>query len=119
MTKQLAVSVGVGLVIGGLAWIDPLFVPLVLAGPLISGAVGGLRRLPLQYLTLTWLVAGLSMLISDWVANHEDKAFHALLTAVMVGLASFGWVIGAQIERRRTRSAVSVGEGPFVSRPEA
>jgi hypothetical protein len=102
MTRSLTLSVATGLVIGAIAWIDPLFVPLVLAGPIISGAAGGLRGIPLRWLALVWVVAGISMIVSDWALNHEDRLFHTVLTLVMVGLVALGWFVGARIARRRS-----------------
>jgi hypothetical protein len=76
------------MVIGAVAWVDVLFLPLVLLGPLLAGAVAGIRhgdRLPLA---ATWFLAGLVMLASDWVVNNEDRAFHLALAFVLAGLAS-------------------------------
>src|SRR5581483_71588 len=36
MWKPLTYAVGAGAVIGALAWIDPIFIPLVLAGPIVT-----------------------------------------------------------------------------------
>jgi hypothetical protein len=41
------------------------------------------------------------MLISDWIVNNEDQAFHAVLTAVMVAIAGIGWGIGRAVQSRR------------------
>jgi hypothetical protein len=105
IVRSVSIAVVAGLVIGALAWIDPLFIPLVLAGPVISGAVGAARGVPYRWIALAWAVAGVSMVISDWIANHEDRAFHAVLTVVMVGLAGTGWLAARAL--RRTRSDVS------------
>jgi len=74
--------------VSSLAWVDAVFLPLVLLGPVLAGVVVGLRhgaRLPLA---ATWFLAGLAMLASDWVVNDEDRAFHLALAFVMAGLAS-------------------------------
>ncbi|HZR96487.1 MAG TPA: hypothetical protein VFA56_12385 [Gaiellaceae bacterium] len=31
------------------------------------------------------------MILSDWLVNHEDVAFHAALTVVMPALAAATW----------------------------
>jgi hypothetical protein len=94
MTRAAAlVAVAAGLVVTALFWIDALFVPLALLGPPLSGAVAGWRRLPLPPICVAWLVAGLGAAISDEVVNHEDLAFHLVLTVVMVGLAAGAWAV--------------------------
>ncbi|MDX6386505.1 MAG: hypothetical protein QOD85_307 [Gaiellaceae bacterium] len=104
--KSLSYTLLGGVVIGALAWIDPIFIPLVLLGPLVTGFVCGWRVVPLRYLAGAWAIGGISMLVSDQIANHEDKAFHAVLTLVMVGLACAAWAAGRFSARRRTRTAV-------------
>jgi VIT1/CCC1 family predicted Fe2+/Mn2+ transporter len=98
-------AIGGGAVIGGLAWLDPIFIPLVLLGPLVTGSVAGRRGTALRYLVAAWAIGGMSMLVSDWIANHEDKAFHAALTLVMVALASAGWFVARATARRRAAVA--------------
>jgi len=95
-----------GALIGALAWIDPLFIPLVLLGPLVTGVVAGLRAVALRYLAAAWAVGGVSMVVSDQIANHEDKVFHVVLTVLMVGLAAGAWAAGRFAARRRTQTAV-------------
>lgn len=109
MERPLAIAVSAGLVIGALAWIDPLFIPLVLAGPLVTGALAGSRGTAFRWVALAWVVGGVSMLVSDWVLNDEDQAFHAVLTAVMVALAGVGYAVASRRTRRGTRPVVSRG----------
>jgi hypothetical protein len=90
-----------GFAIGQLGWIDPIFIPLVLAGPLAVGAFAAVRGLALRPVVVVWVVAGLTMLVSDWVVNHEDVAFHAIVTVLMAALASVGWWMGSRFDRRR------------------
>ena len=101
MTKPLSLSIIAGIVIGALAWIDPLFIPLVLAGPLITGAIAASRGVALRWVNTTWAIAGISMFASDWIVNNEDQVFHAALTGIMVVLASIGWLAATRLGRRR------------------
>jgi hypothetical protein len=104
--KSLSYMLLGGVVIGALAWVDPIFIPLVLLGPLVTGLVCGWHGVALRYLAGAWAIGGINMLVSDQIANHEDKAFHAVLTLVMVGLACAAWAAGRFAARRRTRAAV-------------
>ena len=76
-------------------------IPLVLAGPLAVGAFASARGFPLLAVVLLWIAAGLTMLVSDWVVNHEDVAFHAVVTVLMAMLATGGWWIGSRFGGRR------------------
>jgi hypothetical protein len=102
MDRDWLYAVGGALLIGALAWIDPIFIPLVLVGPLVTGFVVGRRGGPLLPLGAAWFLGGLVMLVSDAIANHEDKAFHAALSVVMALLASGAWFAGSRIPRRST-----------------
>ena len=101
MNKQLALAVLTGFAVGQLGWFDPIFIPLVLAGPLAVGAFAATRRIALRLVVVLWVAAGLTMLASDWVVNHEDVAFHAVVTVAMAGLAFAGWWIGSRFGARR------------------
>ena len=101
MSKQLAYVVLAGFVIGALAWIDPIFIPLVLAGPIITGAVAASRGIRLAWVVLAWAIAGVSMILSDWIVNHEDVFFHAALTVVMPALAAAAWAGTSRLTGRR------------------
>ena len=89
-----------GVAITALFWVDPVFIPLALLGPLVFGVVGARRGLPWLWVAVVWLVAGLGAVSSDWVANQEDVAFHIALTAVMIGLASLAWWVTRAIGGR-------------------
>jgi hypothetical protein len=86
-------------VITALFWIDPIFIPLALLGPLVVGAVAGARRLPWLWPATAMVVAGLGAVISDWVVNHEDVGFHLVLTVVMTALTSIAWWIARRFSR--------------------
>ncbi len=107
MSKSIVVSIAAGLAIGAVAWIDPLFVPLVLAGPLVSGAVCAAKAIGLRLLALAWAVAGASMLVSDWIVNREDVAFHAVVTVAMVALAAASWKLSRTLTARRGASELA------------
>jgi hypothetical protein len=104
MSKQLAYAAIAGIAIAQLGWIDPLFIPLVLAGPIITGAVAATRGIRLPLVAVAWAAAGITMLVEDWVINHEDVAFHAALTVVMAALAAAAWTITARLGRRRANA---------------
>ena len=104
MTRtQWLSAIVVGLAITALFWIDPIFVPLALLGPLVAGAIAGARAVPWPWVAVAWTVAGVGAIVSDWVVNHEDVAFHALLTVVMVALASAAWWAAQRVARRDAR----------------
>lgn len=107
MSKQLALVVLAGLVIGALAWIDPIFIPLVLAGPIVTGAVAASRGIRLAWVVLAWVIAGISMILSDWLINHEDVVFHVALTVVMPTLAAAAWAVTSRLSGRRHLNAAA------------
>lgn len=102
MTQRLWITAVVaGVLISGLFWIDPLFVPLALVGPPVSGLLAAWRALPLRWIVVVWLVAGLGAVVSDFVVNQEDVVFHLVLTAIMVVLGAAAWWVGDRLMRRR------------------
>jgi hypothetical protein len=96
-----AAAVALGAAISALFWLDPIFVPLALLGPLVVGAVAGARRLGWPWPVTVFVVAGLGAVLSDWVVNHEDVGFHFVLTAVMALLAAGAWAVASAVARRR------------------
>jgi hypothetical protein len=103
--RPAALTVAAGLVIGNLAWIDPLFIPLVLLGPIVTGVVAGRAGWERRWIVATWVVAGLVMLVSDWIVNSEDQGFHLAVSLVDGALAAGGWSVGRRLGRRGRRSA--------------
>ena len=81
----------VGQLVGLLGWIDPLFLPLVVLGPVISGGVLAACGVSFRWAAVLWSSAGLDMLWTDWVVNREDVAFHLVLSVVMPALAGVGF----------------------------
>ena len=105
-TGWIYVVVG-GAIVGALAWIDPLFLPLVLLGPIIHGALEGLRGTPWRWVVGVWVLGGLVMVVSDFVVNQEDVLFHLVITVVMAALAAGNWFGAAAMARRRATSPPS------------
>ena len=100
MSKPLAIAVAAGAVIGALAWVDPIFIPLALAGPPISGAVAARKGVAFRWVATAWFVAGISMLGSDWILNNQDQVFHVAITAIMIALAAIGWGVVRAVRSR-------------------
>ena len=98
-------AVLLGLIVTALFWIDPLFIPLALLGPLVVGAVAGARGEQWLWVAVVWVVAGIGAVVSDYVINQEDVAFHIVLTVIMVALASAAWWVARAASGRRTQSA--------------
>jgi hypothetical protein len=90
-------AVALGLVVTALFWIDAIFVPLALAGPLGWGGFAGSQKLPWQWPTTVSLVAGLGAVLSDYVVNEEDVAFHLAMTFTLVALAWSAWSIARRL----------------------
>jgi peptidoglycan/LPS O-acetylase OafA/YrhL len=99
--RQWVTAVLLGLIVTALFWIDPLFVPLALLGPLLVGAIAGVRGEPWLWVAVLWIVAGLGAVVSDFVINQEDVGFHIVLTVIMVGLALLAWWAGRAVRSRR------------------
>jgi hypothetical protein len=100
MSKLVTAAI-IGQAVGLLGWIDPIFIPLILAGPLITGAVAATRGLPAAWPAVLWFSAGINMLWTDWVVNREDVAFHAVVSVLVTLLALAGWGVVRLATRRR------------------
>jgi hypothetical protein len=104
MTRnQWLTAVVLGALVSALFWIDPLFVPLALLGPLVVGAVAAAKGLPWLWPAVVVVVAGLGAVISDWIVNQEDVGFHLVLTVVMAFLALGAWAAARTVASRRSR----------------
>ena len=99
--SRLVTAFGLGQLLGLLGWIDPLFIPLALAGPLIVGAIAAARGLSVAWVAVLWASAGLCMLWTDWVVNQEDVLFHVVVTVLMAGLGAVGWGVMRLLGRSR------------------
>lgn len=107
LTQSLFVALALGQVVGLLGWIDPLFIPLVLLGPPITGAIAASRGVRYRWIALLWASAGLNMIWTDWVVNEEDQLFHLVLTVAMPLLAGIGWGAIRLTRLRATRATTS------------
>ena len=102
LTTSLVGAAVLGQLVGLLGWIDPLFIPLVLLAPVISGAVAAARGVTYAWIAVLWCSAGLNMAWTDWLVNREDVMFHLALAAVMplLGASGYGAVRIAATTRR-------------------
>jgi hypothetical protein len=91
LTASLLAAAVIGQLVGMLGWIDPLFIPLVLLAPVVTGAVAAARQVSYPWVATLWFSAGLNMAWTDWVVNREDVAFHLALSVVMPLLAAIGY----------------------------
>lgn len=84
--------------VAGLYWIDPLFLPLALLGPIVTGAIAGRHGMTLP-VALAWAAAGVVTLVLDVLINGEDALFHLGLAAVTAVLALCAGAMSARIRR--------------------
>lgn len=101
LTSNLLAAAVLGQLVGLLGWVDPLFVPLVLLGPVVTGAVCAARGTSYPWVAVLWCSAGLNMTWTDWVVNREDVGFHLALAVVMPLLAGIGFGVVALATRGR------------------
>ena len=90
-TSSLLAAAVVGQLVGLLGWIDPLLIPLVLLGPVFTGAIWAARQMSYVWVAVVWCSAGINMAWTDWVVNHEDVVFHLALSVIMPILAGLGF----------------------------
>ena len=102
LTSHALYAAVLGQLVAQLGWIDPLFVPLVLAAPPLTGALLAVNRGGFSWVAVLWASTGLGMLWTDWLVNREDVLFHLALAVVMPLLAGVGWGVVRLSQRRRT-----------------
>jgi peptidoglycan/LPS O-acetylase OafA/YrhL len=83
--NRYLITAAAAVVISALFWIDPLFVPLVLLGPIVTGFAAGRRGIAREA-AAAWFAAGLLALLSDWAINNEDQLFHLVLALWTAGV---------------------------------
>lgn len=101
ITASLIAAAVIGQFVGLLGWIGPLLFPLILLGPVVTGAVAAARRMSYAWIATLWASAGVNMLVTDGIINNEDYAFHAGATVVMVLLAGLGFGVVKLAVRNR------------------
>ena len=102
LTSHVLYAAVLGQLVAQLGWIDPLFVPLVLAAPPLTGALLAVNRVGFTWVAVLWASTGLGMLWTDGLVNREDVLFHLALAVVMPLLAGVGWGVVRLSQRRRT-----------------
>lgn len=103
-TTHRNVALGAAL-IAALSWVDPLYLVLILFGPLLTGLVVGLRGAAWRPAAAAWGIAGLVTLVADLAINGEDAAFHAAATVITIALLRAGAALGSLAHRRTVRAA--------------
>ena len=99
MTQRMwLAAVVLGLIVTALFWLEPIFIPLALFGPVAWGGFAGSQKLPWQWPLTVSLVAGLGAVVSDSVINPEDVAFHIATTFTLCALAWSAWSIARRFE---------------------
>jgi hypothetical protein len=109
MNRRTLTVIAAAIAIAALAWIDPLFVPLVTLGPLVAGFAAGLYGIDVRSAALPWLAGGLLLLVSDLVINGEDVLFHAVVALFTAALASGTAALGGALRRRRAPARAVTG----------
>ena len=105
LTSKLLYAALLGQLVAQLGWIDPLFIPLVLAGPLLTGAILASRRVSYAWVAVLWASVRVGMAWSDWVVNQEDVVFHLALAVLMPLVAGIGWGVVRLTHRRQLPAA--------------
>jgi hypothetical protein len=100
MSRRAITVTCAAIMIAALAWIDPIFIPLVTIGPLVAGLAAGAMGVDARTAALPWFLGALLVLVSDLVANGEDVLFHAVV-AVFTALVAAG---AAALARRLRRA---------------
>jgi hypothetical protein len=104
LTSRVLYAALLGQLVAQLGWIDPLFIPLVLAGPLLTGAILASRLVSYAWVAVLWASTGVGMAWSDWVVNRSDVVFHLALAVLMPLVAGIGWGI-VRLTRRQLPAA--------------
>jgi hypothetical protein len=99
-TRAITVTLA-AIAIGALAWIGPLFFPLVTLGPLVAGLAAGALGVDARTAALPWFLGGLLMLVGDLLINGEDVLFHAIVTIFTAAVAAGAAALGRRLRRVR------------------
>jgi hypothetical protein len=109
MNKRTVTIIAAAVAIAALAWIDPLFVPLVTLGPLVAGFAAGMAGVEIRTAAIPWFLGGLGMLVSDLVINNEDVLFHAVVALFTAAMAAGAAALGGMLRRRRAPAGAVSG----------
>lgn len=104
-----AVALGAAVSLLGF-WVDDLYIPMILLGPVMTGALAAARGISFPWVVQLWLSAGITSLVVDWIVYNEDKVFHAAVTVVMVALAGVGFGLVRLATRSRRRNLSAAGD---------
>jgi hypothetical protein len=102
LTSKLLYAALLGQLVAQLGWIDPLFIPLVLLGPPLTGAILASRQVSYAWVAVLWVSTGVGMAWSDW---PSDVVFHLALAVLMPLLAGIGWGAVRLNQRRQVPAA--------------
>ena len=111
--NQIIFAAVLGQLIGPLGYFEPLFIPLILAGPPVVGAVAAARGVRLAPVVVLWVSAGVNMAWMDWVIAREDVVFHLVLAVVMALLAAAGYGVVRLLARRKASGSLAQNENVF------
>jgi hypothetical protein len=107
LTSRILNAALLGQLVAQLGWIDPLFIPLVLVGPLATGAILAAHRVTYTWAAVLWASTGIGMAWSDWLVNRSDVLFHLALAVLMPLLAGIGWGVVRLASRQAAGSRVN------------
>lgn len=103
MNKRISTTLAT-VAIAALAWVDPIYLPLILLGPILTGLIAGAKGAAPRLVAIPWFAAGIVTLVLDLAINGEDMAFHAVVAAFT---AAVGAGCAAVAQRMRGRAAVT------------
>lgn len=104
--QRLVGAVVAGQLVGLLAQVDLLFIPLVLVVPAVTGVLAA-GWFPLWVPCLGWVSVGLHLTVLDWLVVREDSAFPLALTVVMTALTAVGWWLARLVLGQRSASGAA------------
>jgi hypothetical protein len=109
MNRRIVTIIAAAVAIAALAWIDPLFVPLITLGPLVAGFAAGMAGVDVRTAAIPWFLGGLGMLVTDLVINNEDVLFHAVVALFTAAVAAGAAALGGRLHRRRAHAGAVTG----------
>lgn len=92
-------------VLAALVWVDPIYLPLIGIGPLLTGAVAGALGARPRPVAAVWFAAGVITLAADLAVTGEDAAFHAVVAVVTAAVAAAATWAARAVRRRPAGAA--------------